>query len=195
MSVIGRRLKPYATVTITPMGRRAAVVRDHLIEVVVKLTDDKTSEADPGYVARVVREALGAFSSALSGPNRRSIDSSVVWPGRPADDLVEQLRRVLTDAGYKLAVRERRECAEPACSTAGMADWNQLFQVPPGWFSNSICGTHHYRQCSSCHSTYRMSSTNTAEPAPSLHCEVCGVMMVEWGSSKIWAAELVTSGV
>jgi hypothetical protein len=189
------RLKPTATATITPMGRRVAALRDHLIELVVRLSEDKTKYADPNYVKGVLGEALGAFPSARWGPAGRSIDASVALAGRPADDLVERLRRVLGDAGYRVVIRERRECAEPACSTGAMVDWNRLSQVPPGWFSNLICGTHHYRQCSRCNSTYEMSSTNSVDPAPSLHCEVCGVMMVEWGGSKIWQADLVTRGM
>ena len=185
------RLKPTATATITPMNRRAAALRDHLIELVVRLSADQTRYADPGYVEATVRQAVAAFPSARCGPSGRSIDASVVWSGRPPDELVEQLRRVLGDAGYRVVVRERRECAGPACSKGAMVDWNQPSQVPPGWFSNSICGTHHYRRCSGCSSICEMSSTNSADPAPSLRCEVCGVMMVEWGGSKIWQADLV----
>jgi hypothetical protein len=192
--VVAQRRKPTATATITPMSRRAAAVRNHLIELVVNLSDDDTKYGDEEYVAGVAREALSAFPSALWGPSRRSIDASVVSQGRPADDRVDQLRRVLEDAGYRLVVRERRECAEPTCETGAMIDWNRLSQVPPGWFSNLLCGAHHYRQCSCCRSTYRMSSTNAVDPAPSVRCQVCGLMMVEWGGSKIWEAELVTAG-
>jgi hypothetical protein len=185
---VEKRLKPTVTATITPMRRRASALRDHLIELVVKHNAGETKHAE---LAGVLREALGAFKSALSGPARGGSDASVVWPDRPPDDLVEQLRRVLVDAGYRPVVREN---AEPACSTGVMVDWNHLSQVPPGWFNNEICGAHHYRQCASCGSIYRMSSTNSVEPAPSMRCQVCGVMMVEWGSSKIWQAELVTAG-
>jgi hypothetical protein len=37
-----------------------------------------------------------------------------------------------------------------------------------------------------------MSSTNSSEKAPSLHCELCGAILVEWGSTKVWQAELIS---
>jgi hypothetical protein len=40
-----------------------------------------------------------------------------------------------------------------------------------------------------------MTSTNSDGQAPSVHCTVCGAIMVEWGSSKLWVLELMTRGV
>jgi len=30
-----------------------------------------------------------------------------------------------------------------------------------------------------------------AGQAPAVHCEVCGQVLIEWGSSKVWIAQLV----
>jgi len=39
---------------------------------------------------------------------------------------------------------------------------------------------------------YLMSSSNAGGPAPSLKCTVCDAVMVEWGGTKLWFAELVS---
>jgi hypothetical protein len=39
-----------------------------------------------------------------------------------------------------------------------------------------------------------MSSANASGQAPSIHCEVCGMILVEWGGTKVWTVELVTRG-
>ena len=36
-----------------------------------------------------------------------------------------------------------------------------------------------------------LASTNAAGQAPAVHCEVCGQVLIEWGSSKVWIAQLV----
>src|SRR5437868_6594286 len=48
-----------------------------------------------------------------------------------------------------------------------------------------------YVICAMGGSLYRMSSTNSVGQAPSVHCGVCGGVLIEWGSSKVWSAELV----
>ena len=39
-----------------------------------------------------------------------------------------------------------------------------------------------------------MSSANVSGQATAVHCEVCGGVLVEWGASKVWTAELVRRG-
>jgi hypothetical protein len=75
-----------------------------------------------------------------------------------------------------------------------MVGWNRSSDVPPTWYSQRICGKHNYRTCTKCKSVYVLTSTNAAGQAPSVHCEVCGAVIIEWGSSKVWKAELVTRG-
>jgi hypothetical protein len=207
--------KPIATVTIEPTGRRSAVPRDHLIKVAINLSPIDPKYADRGHVGDVVRKALGGFSPADGERDRRAfgdvsvsrhgkagavrndvvgVEGWVVWPGGPTDLSVEELRTILRDEGYRVATRRRRECEEPTCTTDVMVDWGTPESVPSGWYSNAICGRHNYRTCASCASIYVLASTNSVGQAPSVHCEVCGAVLVEWGSSKVWIAELVQRG-
>jgi hypothetical protein len=208
--------KPTATATIEPMGHRATVPRNHLINITLKLTPIDAKHADKEYVASVARRSLEGFPPANGQPDRRRfgdvsvsgkvgksggvsnvvvcVEGSVVWPGRPGDDPVERLRAVLLAEGYRVAVREKRECAESECTTEAMVEWNRPSDLPSGWYSNLICGKHNYRTCSKCKSIYVLTSTSSAGQAPSVHCGVCGEVMIEWGSSKMWNAELITRG-
>jgi len=120
------------------------------------------------------------------------VEGSAPWSGRPGDDSVESLRDALLGEGYRVTVRERRGCAEPECKAGAIVDWFESSEVPVGWHSNLICGGHNYRTCPKCKSVYALSSTNSVGAAPSVHCEVCGRIIIEWGSSKIWSAQLVT---
>jgi hypothetical protein len=70
-------------------------------------------------------------------------------------------------------------------------DWNQAAELPRGWHSATICGGHNYRTCARCKTVYALTSMNAVGPAPSVHCEVCGQVIIEWGSSKIWDAVLI----
>lgn len=183
-----------ATATIVPMGPRATAPRDHLIEVIVDSSDKK---ADTSSVAGVARLSLDAFPPSPGWPDRRRFDgaqASVVCFGRPADASVEELRRALAEAGCRVILRETRECAEPSCATETMMEWNRPSLVPRGWFTSGICGRHDYRACPGCKSVYTFTSTNCGDHAPSVHCQVCGSVMIEWGSSKVWEAQLVTRG-
>jgi hypothetical protein len=206
--------KPTATATIEPMGPRTKVPRDHSIKVVVKLSARDAKYADKGYAAGVARMALRGFPPVQGAADRRgfgdlsepatrtrsgapssvvvAVEGSVVWSGRPEDDSIEGLRAALLGEGYRVDLRERRECSEPECSTFAMVAWNRPSDVPSHWYSSTVCGKHDYRACAKCKSVYVMTSTNAAGQAPSLHCEVCGDIMVGWGRSKIWSAELVT---
>jgi hypothetical protein len=122
------------------------------------------------------------------------VEGTVLWSGRPGAESVEQLRDALQREGYRVAVREKRECSEDHCPTRAMVEWDRPSDVPSGWYSGSTCGRHNYRMCAKCRSVYRMTSTNAAGQAPAVHCTVCGRILVEWGASKIWTAELQQRG-
>jgi hypothetical protein len=213
--VAERISRPTATATIDPMGHRGAGERDHSIKVLIGLNASDPRYADKGQAAATARRSLDAYSPRDGERDRRTfrevthsrkgkagtfttvvvaVEGSAVWTGRPADETVEILRASLVAEGYRVTLRERRECVEPACSTDAMVDWGQTNLVPSGWFSNEICGGHNYRRCAKCHSIFVLTATNAAGQAPSVHCEVCGLVLVEWGSSKIWDAVLVTRG-
>lgn len=199
--------RPTVTATITPKGTRTQVPREHQIIVVVKLSPISPKYADQTYVTSVAQKILRVFQPDSDAPDERhltslvmarkggsiatGVEASVTWPGRPSDQQIAEVRAVLHAEGYGVSTRELRECAEPQCLTEGSVEWNQAQQVPTGWYSSLICGRHAYKTCSQCESVYVMNSTNAVGPAPSLSCEVCGTMLVEWGSSKIWTADLV----
>jgi hypothetical protein len=208
--------RPTATATIEPIGPRTSVPRDHAINVTVKVRAPDSKHADRDLVAGLARKSLAGFPPSPGGLDRRrfgdvtvasragkngipssvvvAVEGSVIWPGRPANDSVETMRAALADAGYQVAVREKRECAEPTCTTDVMVDWGRPSAVPTSWYSNEICGRHNYRACSRCKSVYTLTSENSPVQAPSVHCAVCGLVMIEWGGSKTWSAELVTRG-
>jgi predicted Zn finger-like uncharacterized protein len=122
------------------------------------------------------------------------VEARVTCVERPSDAVIEALRASLTESGFRTFLRERRECAEAGCFADAMLDWARPDEVPRGWFSSTICGSHDYRQCPPCQSIYRLSNSSAAGQATAVHCEVCGRVLVEWGSSKIWEAELVVRG-
>ncbi len=216
-SVAGERLPvpgPPAKVSIDPMGRATAGVRDHLVTVTLELGPAEPRFADKGVAAAVARRSLEGYVPTdgpdtrklreLTQPSRAKagvvtnvvvgVEASVVWAGRPDDAAMELVRTTLTGEGYRVQLRERRECTEGICSTDVVIAWAQPDDVPTGWFSHSVCGRHFYRRCAKCKSVYRLTSMNAAGQGPSVKCQVCDQILVEWGSSKIWDAELVTRG-
>jgi hypothetical protein len=202
---------PLATATIAPMGRRAKTPRDYSIEVAVKIGAETTKYGDKAVVEQLVRKSLAGFPPEEGKPDQRRFgDGSLsskgrkawstvqvvvgvaVSSGRPEEHSIRQLRQAFREGGYRVVVSEKRECADATCEAEALIDWSRPLDVPQGWYSNEVCGKHNYRSCSSCKSVYLLTSTNSPGPAASVHCEVCGLVLVEWGSSKLWEAELVT---
>jgi hypothetical protein len=206
--------KPAATVTIEPTRRRATAPCDHSIHVMLDLGARHLVSGDPIFVARVARQALEGFPSAIDSPDHRrvrevstfakrnkagistavvvGVEGTAMSTARPDDDSVRSLRALLIEEGYRVTVREKRECTEADCRVDVMMEWDRPAEVPPRWHSNQVCGSHNYRTCARCKSVYMLTSTNAAGQAPSVHCEVCGLVIVEWGSSKVWTAQLVS---
>jgi hypothetical protein len=206
--------KPTATVTIEPTGRRDAAHREHAVKVLLRLSGSQAKFSDKAHVANVARASLAAFPPANGQTDRRKVaevsvtskagkgggvvstvmgvEGVAVSPGRPQEDAVDTVRDILVTEGYRVTVREKRDCAEPDCKADAMVDWNHAIEQPPGWHTTLICGGHNYRTCTKCKSLYTLTSMNSVGPAPSVHCEVCGLIIIEWGSSKIWQATLVS---
>jgi len=205
--------RPFATVNLEPTGRRTMIPRPYAVRVTLRLSASGSNHADKAYVAGVAHRVLEGFAPAASTRAERTIsevleehrirktgragvvvgvEGTATARGRPTDDEVEEVRDALRAEGYRVAIRECRQCAEVGCNVNVVVDWHQASQVPRGWYSRRICGAHNYRTCVRCGSTYALSSTNSVGPAPSVHCEVCGLVIIEWGSSKIWHAELIT---
>lgn len=207
--------RPIATVTIEPIGARSDQPREHSISVMLKLGASGDKAADHAHVTSVARRALGAYAppEGEADPRRLrdvavsrhakagvgtsvvvGVEASAVSQGRPSDQIIENMHDQLDELGYRISVREKRECAEPGCKVELFLDWNQLAEIPPGWHSNHICGAHNYRRCTKCKSLFMLNSVNAAGQAPSVHCEVCGQVLIEWGSSKVWTATLISKG-
>jgi hypothetical protein len=209
-------VKPTATALIEPIGSRTAAPRPHSINLTLTLSAIDAPHADKGLVAAVARRALALFPAAEGEVDRRrfgdltvagrvaktgiatiiviGVEGSLVWPGRPDEAAVDELHALLAAEGYRVTVREKRECVEDGCTSEASVDWHRRVEQPAGWYSAQICGKHNYRLCAVCHSLYVLDSSRSSGQAPSVHCEVCGEILVEWGSSKLWSAELITRG-
>jgi hypothetical protein len=210
--------KPMATATIEAVGPRTGGVRTHQITVGIRLSGIDSKHADEGQLAGLARRSLAGFGLADAAPEARpvakmtmpstmvnktgappraavvGVECSATWPERPTDELVDAARGVLAAAGYRVKVSEKRECAEPACTSEVVADWYQPSKIPLGWYSSLICGKHNYRECGGCRSLYVMTNSSAEGQTPSVRCEVCGETLVAWGGSKTWSAQLVTRG-
>jgi hypothetical protein len=210
-----QKSKPVATATIEPIGPRRESPRDHSILITLALGTSAEKYGDRAHVAAVAREALAGFSRGEGAPDARrvsdvattrrttkagmpvltrtvvGIEASTTSAGRPPAAAVATLRKVLEEDGYRVAVRAERGCAESGCNAHVMLEWDHASEVPPRWHSATICGAHDYRVCPRCKSTHALSCVNAAGQAPSVHCEVCGQVLVEWGASKVWTATLV----
>ncbi len=199
--------KPIAAATIEPQGAKTQVPRDYSIKLALHLTASDSAESGIAIARRafeafpvadgdsgVDRRRFHTLAAAKPGSPTTGIEAHLVWPGRPDDERVARLRATLSEAGFLVTVRETRECAEAGCFSSAVVEWNQSSDVPRGWHSSAVCGKHSYKTCGNCNSVFSMTSDSAAGQGPSLHCEVCGAILVEWGGSKIWSAELVTRG-
>lgn len=133
------------------------------------------------------------YTDVLSGKDKVvAVEAAAVCADRPDADAIGRMRETLAGAGYNVAVRELRECSDAGCAASAPMDTARPSTPPPGWFSPETCGKHGYRSCAGCGSVYVMTAANAGGQAPSIHCEVCGAVLVEWGGTKVWTVELVT---
>lgn len=139
-------------------------------------------------------EAVHCFDVVSAKGKLVAIDASMAR-GEGLDALaIGRLRETLSSAGYNVAIRMLRECSNDGCGTTAPMDASRPEATPTGWFSAEVCGKHGLKSCAGCDTVYFMWSTNAAGQAPSVHCEVCGAIVVEWGGTKLWTVELVTRG-
>ena len=184
-----------AIVTIEPRGPKTADRRQYLVRFTLELeaAADKTGALALAHAALAPLGATpgaeSAFGELAIKTKTTSIEARVSVADPPSEAAILELRASLSAGGYSVSVTESRECDE--CMASVMVPWNQP-APPPGWHSSAICGKHQYKSCPSCASVYVMSSTNASGPAPSLRCAVCSEIMVEWGGTKVWFAELVS---
>lgn len=188
---------PTATVIVEPTGPRRAVPRDHAIHVRLSLVGVDGRHSDRDHVADLARQALAAlqlgageahrpYVTELSGAVRATLAGAIpirlvvgvegtsVCKGRPTAEAMVRLHGVLVDQGYRVAVREKRECEARGCTACSTMNWGLGSDVPASWHTSAVCGAHDHRTCERCGSTHASSSVNAAGQAPSVHCEVCG---------------------
>ena len=208
--------QPTALVTISPTGHRIKIPRDYMVTVEIKLSSIDPKFADKEQVGALVRAAFEAFAPAAGEPDRRIYNELIVTrtvgaakvvhtlvtgqegyttcAGRPSVPAIEKLVATLEGAGYRLSVVERRACHEEGCMSDAVVDWSRPTQVPPLWYNETTCGRHDYKTCETCQSVFALRSESASGQAPSVHCSICGTVLVEWGSSKLWTAELIADG-
>ncbi|MCU1281445.1 MAG: hypothetical protein JWM53_4991 [bacterium] len=184
-----------ATVTIEPRGPKTTAQRQYQ----VRFTLDVDTAAEKPLVLEIAKAALAPLAATEGSESHfgelaiktkaTAIEARVAIAGPPAESAMQHLRTALGTAGFNVTITEQRECDE--CMASVMVPWNQA-SPPPGWHTLSICGKHQYKSCVACNSVYLMSSTNAGGPAPSLKCTVCDAVMIEWGGTKLWFAELVS---
>jgi hypothetical protein len=188
---------------------------EHAVTLVLELVDGKRADVNLARTMSIAQQAMAGFAPAEGGADRRvfhelsssrrrqgtlevivvGVEASVLWPERPPEAAIQRLVEVVAGEGYRRLLRERRACAQPSCSSEAMVEWNSKEGVPTTWFDGRTCGKHNFRQCQRCQSVYLLNGYAAAGQAPAIHCEVCGTVMVEWGGSKRWEAELVSRGV
>jgi hypothetical protein len=210
------RVRATAAATVEPIGARDGTSRrEHLIKVVVELNQADAKTSNKAEVIATTLQAMAAYGPKAGEPDRRetrevsatrrnksgatttavvAIEGKVVWPGRPSAASIDALSSALLEEGYRVAVRERRECLHASCTSEAMVEWNETDEVPDGWISGIVCGRHTYKSCGNCQSTYLCTATNAAGQASSVYCTVCDAVLIEWGSSKVWDAQLVARG-
>jgi hypothetical protein len=194
--------RPTAAATIEPVGPRTSAPRAHAVRLYLPLSSFEERLADRRAVLGFAEAALRAldgdgapsYFDVLSREKLVAIDAASSLTDAPSADAIERMRQALADVGYRVSMRALRECIDGGCTTALMADPAHLDAVPSGWHSATVCGKHGYRSCGGCGSLYVMTSDPAHGPAEAVHCEVCAGVLVEWGASKSWTAELVTRG-
>jgi hypothetical protein len=193
--------KPTASATVESIGPPAGGARRCAVRLVLRFNDADPKFTDRSWMSELARSALVALSATVheaptfadalgkAGGSALGLEVHVVYAAKPPS--LDPLRQVLLAAGYEVDAREVRECGEAGCATNTVVDSARAAEVPAGWFGTEVCGRHGYKLCPACSSTYAMSSSNANNSAPSVHCEVCGGILVEWGGTKLWTAELV----
>jgi hypothetical protein len=174
------------------------------VRVNLRFTGIEPKFADRAWVLGIARSAFAAASRSIAHEaptfgdihgktsNVIGVEGVMVCADKPMEVFFAQLREVLVAAGYGVVVRELRECSEPGCTATALVDSARSNGAPGGWHAAQVCGRHGYKACGLCGSTYVMSCSNATSSAPSVRCEVCGEILVEWGGTKLWTAELVT---
>ncbi len=196
-------IRPTASANIEPIELRGREPRRYSARLRIEMNRFGDKFADRSYVVGAADRALTElragtdtkYTDVLGGKDKViGIEASAVLSARPDVEAIGRMREALAGAGYDVLVLEQRECTDSDCAASAPMDTARPNAAPVGWFSAETCGKHGYRACGSCNSVYVMTSSNAGGQAPSIHCEVCGAILVEWGGTKLWTADLVTRG-
>jgi hypothetical protein len=189
--------RPIATATIEPVGARSTP-RAHVLRLDLPLGSHAERQAVVGCAEEALRTLEPAtapsYSDVIARDKVVGIQAALAIADTPDIDALGRMRQSLADAGYHVTVRVVRECADAGCTTTSSAELKWSAAVPSGWHSATICGKHGYRACGTCGSLYVMMSSSGGGPTRAVHCVVCEAVLVEWGATKMWTAELVTRG-
>jgi hypothetical protein len=205
----------FAALRIAPSGSLAKIPRDYLIALELPFAAKGALAGADTELGDLARRLLGGLSSDDSAADRMTVrevshagkfgkdgapttvvtafEAESLCTGRPSGETIDRMRAALAEAGYRVTVQERRVCVEAGCMADALVEWSAVEQRPQGWYNEQTCSRHNYRNCVGCGSVYRLMSEAASGPAPSLHCSVCGAIMIEWGGSKLWEAELITT--
>jgi hypothetical protein len=154
------------------------------------LSSDAAATAQP-----TVHELRGRPARDPAAPTQVSgAEGAVVCADWPARAMTTRIVLQLIENGYVVSSAARRACAEPGCTAEVALPWSHRDERPRDWYTERICGRHNYRACVGCGSVFRLVSSNATGPAPSVPCPICQVLLVEWGGTKHWEAELVSRG-
>jgi hypothetical protein len=196
-------IRPTASANIEPVELRGQEPRRYSARLRIEINRFGDKFADRGYVVGVADRALAElradadtkYTDVVGGKDKViGIEAAALLGERPDVEAIGRMREALAEAGYNVLVLELRECTDSDCVASAPMDTARPNAAPIGWFSAETCGKHGYRACGACESVYVMSSANAGGQAPSIHCEVCGAVLVEWGGTKLWTAELLTRG-
>ena len=191
--------RPTVVATIEPFAAGSSPPCVHAVRLYLPLSSFDERLADRRAVLALAADALRAIGAdgvaqyfdVLVRDKVAAIEATASLADAPTGEAVAGLRQALMSAGYRVTVRATRICADAGCTTTTTVEPGTL---PNGWHSAAVCGKHGYRSCGVCQSVYVMTSASTTGPAAAVHCEVCATVLVEWGASKSWTAELVARG-
>jgi len=193
--------RPTASADIEPVDGPERTPRRYSVRLRIEISRFEQRFADRSSAVVAAGGAIGVldggadahYTDVLASKEKLvAVEASAVCADRPDAAAITRMREMLSGAGYNVTVRELRECGDAGCSASAPMDTARPNAAPLGWFNLETCGKHGYRACGNCGSVYVMWSANAGGQAPSIHCEVCGAILVEWGGTKVWTADLVT---
>src|SRR5262249_51537323 len=107
---------------IEPRGPKTNGRREHVLRLTLEMSPADAKGGDTSYVTGIARGALTGLvatgeactfddvAAKKPGGKIGAIEGALVVSERPSDGAIEHLRSTLRSAGYRITVRETREC-------------------------------------------------------------------------------------